>query len=353
MKLENFKKEFNKILADWVYQAAKRCKIILHDDDLSAYITQAEALINRDGKRIRPYLMALTYSAYGGLMTGDIHRIGIILELFHNFALMHDDIVDRGTDRNGIITLHRHIKKEIERRGGVGDIKHVAEGQTIFVGDLILIWANRLWDELETFPPERIRVARHLFNQMAEEAILGQIIDIDMMARETANMELIRQKMRLKTASYTFVRPMQIGASLVGSDPAMLTFAEKFGTPLGMAFQIQDDLFDLILALNEKHKTALSDLRTHQQNIFTQFIFDNGTSEHKAELLALLGSDVTEAERPRILDLFTSSGALNYGIEQMNMYFKEALLVLETSKLPEKYQSELRELVMAIRNRKS
>lgn len=353
MTLSNFKKEFNELLVAWINDTVKRCQLLLHDEDLFAYIRQAEKLINRGGKRLRPYLMTLAYEACGGSVTTDIYRVGMILELFHNYALMHDDIVDRGTDRNGVIALHCFIEKELNRRGGVGDIKHVAQGQTIFVGDLVSSWADRLWDELETVGPERICKAKALFHQMVEEAILGEIIDIDMMAREKANMALIQQKMRLKTSSYTVIRPIQIGATLAGANNTIFSFAEKFGTPLGIAFQIQDDLFDLTLVPDKKYKTALSDLRTHQQTIFTQFIFDNGTKENQSELLALLGSDITEVDRPRVLHLFESSGALIYGIQQMNGYFEESLLVLEMSQLSKEYKEKFRELILMMRQRTS
>ena len=352
-ELKNFKKEFNKILAAWVNKAVKRCELLLNDEGLSAYIKHAEKLINRDGKRLRPYLMTLMYRVCDGSINKDVYHVGTILELFHNYALMHDDIVDLGIDRSGVITLHRYIKKELKHHGGVGDIEHIAEGQTIFVGDLILSWANSLWDDLEDTKPEKILTAKRLFYKMAEEAMLGEIIDIDMTARKTGNMELIRQKMNLKTSSYTFVRPMQIGACLAGSDKNILSFAEKFGTPLGTAFQIQDDLFDLTLTPDKKYKTVLSDMRTHQQTIFTQFILDSGSKKNKSELLALWGSDLTPADRPRVINLFKSSGALSYGIQEMNTNFEEALSVLEASQLPRKYKIELRELVNTIRNRTS
>ena len=353
MTSPHFKKEFNELLAIWVAETLRRYELLLGDDDLFAYVKHAEALINRSGKRLRPYLMALTHEACGGSVTPDIYRVGMILELFHNHALMHDDIVDRGEDRNDIITLHRFIEGELRRRGGIGDIKHIAEGQTIFVGDLILSWTGRLWDELKTFEPERARAGKRLFYNMVEEVMLGEIIDIDMMARERVSMELIEQKMRLKTASYSVIRPMQIGAALAGADNNILSFAEKFGLSLGIAFQIQDDLFDLTLTPDNKVKTVLSDVRTHQQTIFTQFIFDNGSEKNKKELLALLGSDLVEADRPRVLHLFKSSGALAYGEQKMNACFEKSLLTLEASPLPKKYKDEFRKLIFMIRQRTS
>src|SRR3990167_8570431 len=99
MTLLKFKKKFNKVLGICVNTSVKRSQRLLNNKELGAYVEQADALINHGGKRIRPYLMTLMYKACGGSMTPDIYRVGMILELFHNFALMHDDIVDYGEHR--------------------------------------------------------------------------------------------------------------------------------------------------------------------------------------------------------------------------------------------------------------
>lgn len=350
MQFVSFKEQFNPVLAAYFDKKIHPYEKLMHDDGLFSYIEHIERLVMGGGKRVRPFIALFMYAACGGT-NKEIEKIGLALELFHTFGLMHDDIVDRGTDRHGVVTMHRYIAEHMKKNARVGDIDHVAEGQAIFLGDLILTWTHELWNDADGFDTAAKKQARALYHSMAEEVIMGQVIDIDLMVREEATAALIDQKMTLKTASYTFVRPMQIGATLAGANGEILAFSERFGGALGIAFQIQDDLFDLVSSRETMQKTVLSDLRDRQHTYFTQYIFDHGTKQQKEQLRQLFGRELSLAEQDDARALFRASGAIEHGMQHMQANFDKAEKELDTCPLSESTTHELRALVSFIRNR--
>ena len=353
MELAEFKKIFDPVLEDFLENRINEFSKNTSDAFIKDFISYSKTLTLTGGKRVRPYIAYVMYVANGGKDIENAIRLFISLEIFHMFALIHDDIMDKQNKRHGVDTIHAYVLKKLKEQKRTGDIENVARAQGILLGDLFFSWAMEIFLDNRSFLPENISKAHDYFYKMVDEVCLGQILDIDTTTRESALEELINEKTRLKTSRYTFVRPMQIGAHLANPENNLDQYSESLGTKLGIAFQIQDDLFDLTLTPDKKYKTVLSDMRTHQQTIFTQFILDSGSKKNKSELLALWGSDLTPADRPRVINLFKSSGALSYGIQEMNTNFEEALSVLEASQLPRKYKIELRELVNTIRNRTS
>jgi geranylgeranyl pyrophosphate synthase len=146
---------------------------------------------------------------------------------------------------------------------------------------------------------------------------------------------------------------MQIGAALAGASKSADRFCDVFGITLGLAFQIQDDLFDLTLSAKQLGKAAFSDLSNCQHTVFTQYIFDHGTAAQKKQLTQLFGSILSEDDRPRIAALFTDSQALAHGLRLMNIQFDAAVQAVQRVKLPMHTKQELFDLVSYIRNRTS
>jgi geranylgeranyl diphosphate synthase type I len=183
------------------------------------------------------------YKALGGKEIEKALELFISLELFHNFALIHDDIMDKDSIRHGVQTVHEYVKEKLQKEGRSGDLNHIGNSQAILLGDILLCWAFSIFDEVN-LDKDKLKSAKIFFNKMANDVVLGQIIDIDIPSRKDIPIELINKKDKLKTASYTFIRPMQIGASLIGIDEKTEKFCEDLGLNLGLAFQMQDDLLD-------------------------------------------------------------------------------------------------------------
>jgi geranylgeranyl pyrophosphate synthase len=243
LNLKEFKKVFDPILKQCLNRKIETFSGSVNDPFILDIVSYSQKLIESGGKRIRPFIAYLMYIALGGKETEKALKLFVSLELFHNFALIHDDIMDKGSLRHGIPTIHEYVKEKLQKDQRHGDFNHIGNSQAILLGDLLLCWAFSVFDEVN-FAQDKLKNAKLFFNRMADDVFLGQMIDIDITSRKDIPKELIDKKDILKTASYSFIRPMQIGASLIGIDKETEKFCEDIGLNLGLAYQLQDDLLD-------------------------------------------------------------------------------------------------------------
>ena len=302
------------------------------------------------GKRVRPYVAYLMFRALGGRGEERALKLLVSLELFHLFCLVHDDIIDNGTQRHGLPTVQCAVAL---RLAGKPDAARLAKAQAILLGDMIFAWAQEAFYSNRDFEAALLEAARPYFVRMIDEVVLGEMLDVDLMARADATGAEIQQKMLLKTASYTFIRPLQIGAALAGQGAQTEKFCHDFGLAVGLAFQIQDDLLDLIGTPQATKKTLFSDLREGQHTYFTQYIFECGTKAEREQLRAWLGTDISLEEQPRVRQLFEESGALKQGCSDIARHLQRAHQLLETSPMPPKYRGAFAVLLSRLENRPS
>lgn len=327
MDIKAFKKRFDRVLARELRRRVTEVYRLTKDKKIREVVAYAERLVMAGGKRVRPYLAYIAYKVAGGKKDQEMIEAAVGLELFHAFALVHDDIMDRGTLRHGLPTAHIRF----------------GDSQAILLGDILFNWANACLNGTKAYL---------IFQKMIDEVIIGQMLDVDSMSRKSVEMGMIEERHRLKTASYTFVRPMQIGIAMAGSSSRLMKFAETYGFPLGIGFQIQDDWLDLTSKPDEIGKTAFSDLRDGQHTLFTQFIVERGTSKEKNELKKIFGNKkLMEKDRARVSKLFEESGAIEHGCMLIETYFEEAEEAVVESKLSKKQAEPFLKLVDYIRER--
>lgn len=313
MDLTTFRERFEPHLRRFLLQKSQHFAAYTLDPALTKMLAEPSRVLEAGGKRIRPLLAWLGYRLAGGKDEESVLQAAVALELFHTFALVHDDIMDRGTERHGVPTVHISIEQQLA--GRQGDLAHVGVSQAIIVGDLLFSWAV---EALTTAPlsSEVIHAALRLFFSMSDEVMVGQMLDIDVTTRERSSVEELRQKMLLKTASYTFTRPLQIGIALAGGSPSLAKFAEEFGSSLGIAFQTQDDVLDLFGSLEQTGKTPLSDIRDRQQTLLTQWVVEMGDEQDRAALLEARGKqDLTDEQIQKVRAALVRSGALSHALE--------------------------------------
>ncbi|MEK7071896.1 MAG: polyprenyl synthetase family protein [Patescibacteria group bacterium] len=196
----------------------------------------------RPGKRGRTILVNCGYFLAGGKDKKEILQTSIFIELIHNYLLIHDDIIDRDKLRRGKPTVHQYY-------GG----NHFGESMAICVGDLV----NALGYEILTnskFPNNCKISALETLNRTIIRTGHGQMLDLWLRSREITEKDVFNIYQN-KTAFYTLVAPLQIGAILAGAKQAFLNKIEKFALPLGVAFQIQDDLSDIKKDTKENQPT--------------------------------------------------------------------------------------------------
>jgi geranylgeranyl diphosphate synthase, type I len=191
-------------------------------------------LTMRGGKRLRAVLLAATYEACGGVGGAEaVACAGAALELFQTYLLTHDDLIDGDEVRRGGPSLPARMR---EHFGAAS-----ASAMSILAGDLAGAWAQRLFLELE-LPPERVGRAALELARVHEDVIAGQVLDVRGAASDARAVEAMHA---LKTASYSVRGPVRIGARLAGASEDRIHALAAFAEPLGVAFQLRDDVLGL------------------------------------------------------------------------------------------------------------
>lgn len=322
MNIAEFQLQFKAYLHEWCERKCQSYAGLNLPTSIQALITKGIDLIRSDGKRVRPYIAYLAYTYHGGSNQQAIFQLGLILEILHVFALIHDDWMDHGTMRRGKPTAHVFMAKLFTDQNRIGLIEHVAASQAVLLGDLVFSW---VYQELNSLPG--LKLVSTTFYQMVDAVVLGQMIDIDSTTLSQISHEQLEQKMVLKTASYTFIYPLQLGALLAG-DQSLQDFYVEFGNALGLGFQIQDDLLD-ILGIDVQ-KTAFSDIANHQHSLCTYYVVNHGTDTQKALLHQVWGKhDLTQEERDLLKEMFVNSGAIAFARAEMKNYFVRAESLLQ------------------------
>ena len=183
----------------------------------------ADYFLSIGGKRVRP-ILCLMGNALFGQIEADAWQMAIAIELFHNFTLIHDDIMDRAPLRRGMPTVH-------EKYGS---------STAILTGDVMMVVS---YDYISRVSSPHIRRILHLYNQTASQVCEGQQLDMDFEQRSDVRMEEYLLMIGLKT-SVLLAASLQIGAILGGAGLGNQDKIYQFGKNLGLAFQVQDDYLD-------------------------------------------------------------------------------------------------------------
>ena len=284
------------------------------------------------GKRVRPQLAMIACGIFGG-NEQEVAPAAMALEVFHNFTLLHDDVMDKAEVRRGRPTVHIQWN----------------ENTAILSGDQMMIEAYKLLAEV---PADKLHKVLHLFNKMATEICEGQQYDVDFESQEHVTIEEYLKMIRLKT-SVLLATALQIGSYLAGANEAQQEALYQFGINVGLAFQIQDDILDVWGDPKTFGKAVGGDISCNKKTyvyLTAQKLADDELAE---ELHQWYGS---------VLDDNTEKIAAVKGIfEQLNVraaceavvqdYTQKALQILDT--LPQNAATEqLRQLANKLNTRK-
>ncbi len=339
MHLHEYAAYFDEKFHTYLDQQIARTQPILKERNFYiAYIKE----ISQKGKRVRPYNVALTFWWYGSWITSDISAFLIAFELFHTFALIHDDWIDHADMRRSVPTCHKHYEQKIGN-------SHIAASQAILVGDICF---SRAYEQMEIQPQwiksERLSAARGHFHKMVQEVVWGQMLDVDFMLWNPVSIDAVTTKSYYKTASYTFVRPFLAGAALAWlTDPQELEKIKKLGKEIGIGYQMRDDLLDMYKP--HQDKSVFNDLQEGQQTVLTQYVFDNGTKEQKKFLREKMGTLLSDQDKQDLTHLFTVLWAFDYGIQTTNGYLDQASQTLQTMNITYEARIKCENLIQLLR----
>ena len=286
------------------------------------------------GKRVRPQLAMIASRMFDGKDEA-VMPAALALEVFHNFTLLHDDVMDKADMRRGRPTVH--VKWN--------------ENTAILSGDQMLIEAYKL---LSGVPADKLPKVLQLFNQMATEICEGQQYDVDFESQEQVALDDYLLMIRLKT-SVLLANALQIGAYIAGADEQAQDALYQFGIAVGLAFQIQDDILDVWGDPQTFGKAVGGDISCNKKTfVYLTALQLATTLNHSTQLLNHWYSQVLEDNTEKIAAvkaIFEQLGVREACEAVVAQYTQSALEILDT--LPQNTATEqLRQLANKLHTRK-
>ncbi|MGA5135351.1 polyprenyl synthetase family protein [Streptomyces olivoreticuli] len=284
------------------------------------------------GKRLRPLLCVCGWYAGGGHRAQKgVLQAAAALEMFHAFALIHDDIMDHSDTRRGHPAIHRTLTTRHSQGRSTAAADHVGASAAILVGDLALAWSDEL---LHTagLTPRQLTDILPLVDAMRTEVMYGQYLDLTSSGHPTDGLEHALAIIRYKTAKYTVERPLHIGAALAGAPPPLLAVLSAFALPLGDAFQLRDDLLGVFGDPTSTGKPNLDDLRAGKHTVLIALALQHASHARADQLRLLLGCpNLTEDQAEAARRIITATGAPAMVEEMITERYERAMASLETA----------------------
>jgi geranylgeranyl diphosphate synthase type I len=261
------------------------------------------------GKCLRSTFMYLGWLC-GAPPSGAALSAAASLELLHAFALLQDDVMDDSDERRGLPAAHVQLAHWHGQRGLPGSARRFGESAAILLGDLCLIWAERMLRE-SGVEPRRLQRAWPRYDVMRTELAVGQFADLAGDIRRLPSLEAVLDVARRKSGNYTVRRPLEIGATLAGCDDQLVTQLGRYGTAVGEAFQLRDDVLGVFGSPATTGKPNGSDLLERKATSVAVSAFELADAPTRRELTALVHTeDLDEAALDRWRMLIVATGAL-------------------------------------------
>jgi geranylgeranyl diphosphate synthase type I len=307
--------------------------------DVEIVADAVRSLVMRGGKRMRAVLVAASYEACGGEGASlAVAAAGASLELLQAYLLIHDDWMDGDEVRRGGPSVPAVMRERLPRH---------ADAASVLAGDLAAAWAQEALLELE-LPPARVLLAARELARVEEEVIHGQVLDVRSRAKDAREVEAVHA---LKTASYTVRGPVVMGARLAGANEAQVTALAAFAEPLGVAFQLRDDVLGTFGDARATRKSVGSDLRKGKR---TALVVEAFADPSAVEALGrVLGRDATHQEHAAAVAAVEASGALARVEGRIAVLTREARVALERAELRPAGRRLLESAVVALTERES
>ncbi len=274
------------------------------------------------------------------------------LEIFHAAALVHDDIIDNSDMRRGQPAAHRGLEAAHARAGWAGDAAAFGRSAAVLLGDLLVAWSDDLLEQ-GLRAAEHAASAREVYALMRREVTVGQFLDIAEEAAFTTapDAEHAERALRvasLKSARYSIQHPLLLGAALAGGDAAQTAALAAFGHPLGLAFQLRDDVLGVFGDSAVTGKPSGDDLREGKRTLLIAYArerLDRPTKRLVDELIGDPGLDA--AQIASLQQTIIDTGALDRVETAISHYAAEADRALRGAPLSTPAVGALRDLAQA------
>lgn len=290
-------------------------------------------ILSIGGKRIRPALTLMVCD----FLAGDYKKAlpaALAVEMFHNFSLMHDDIMDEAPLRRG--------KKSVHEKWNIDT--------AILSGDAMLILAYRLFEEYE---PEKFRALAQLFSETALQVCEGQQLDIDFEIRDDVEVVEYLKMIEQKTA-VLLGAAMKMGAIVAQASDAEEEVMYEFGKNLGIAFQLQDDYLDVFGDPKTFGKQVGGDIISNKKTYLYLMALKKGNAEHQKELIHLYSISPTDSSDKieRVKEVYVESGSADATSLAIENYSNKAFSILEKMNVSDQKKKLFRKFGQDLMQRK-
>ena len=289
----------------------------------------SQYLLTLGGKRIRPVMCLMGNEMFGEIKE-DAYYVASAIELFHNFTLIHDDIMDHAPLRRGMPTVHTRY----------------GESTALLAGDVMLVTGYESIQKVDVgFLPRILS----LFNKTAKEVCEGQQLDMEFEKMPDVSFDDYVKMITLKT-SVALAASLQLGAILGGSGLGNQHHLYEFGKNLGIAFQVQDDYLDAFGDPEIFGKKPGGDIMANKKTFLLLQVMKMATGEQHKELSRLLSINDESKIQP-VLDLYKSCNVDKWAKELKQKYFSIAMYHLEEIAVLSARKKPLEELARYLMDR--
>ncbi len=345
--LQQVAASFEQFLARFFQENAER---YAYGDLFEPLFLDITEFVSRRGKRVRPMLLLAAHRIFGGTRTFEddsLLRAALSLELLHSFILIHDDVIDQSDRRRRLPTFHKIVE---ERLGKMEGAARVGENVAVVVGDLLFAMAVDTLRSTDFAPPLRDAALAYFLKSITDTGA-GEIYDILLATRDIARVEEgdIVRMYTLKTTRYTFEAPLVLGAMLAGVEEDQLRELAELIEPLGLAFQIQNDLIEYS-QFKGVDRMRQTDLLEGKKTLLVRAAYDHLVEVDRSLLQLCLSTRTSnDASVSKIEQLIDKSGAVGLLTTKMEALFEKTRAALDSSSFTAAQREGLRDAFAQVR----
>jgi geranylgeranyl diphosphate synthase, type I len=369
--LGRIRTEVARALEDFL--ARQRETLAAIGDDLLPCLDAMAGLL-AGGKRLRPAFCYWGWRAAGGEDCPEIYTAAAALELLQASALVHDDVMDASDTRRGKPAVHRQFGSQFAAgklqpsgrfrsairlpfAGQPGSAEQFGIGAAILIGDLLLAWTDELYHG-SGFGPDVLACGQPALNAMRTEVAAGQYLDLLSQVSHSTSVRAALRVVTYKTAKYTIERPLQLGAAMAAGPQSASTAAAlqgmctEYGIPLGIAFQLRDDILGVFGDPARTGKPVSGDISEGKRTVLMALARDRASASQARILDRHLGDrGLTDVGAAKVQAVLTETGAVAECEALIAASVKEAVSALDGAPITEEARTALAELAVMATDR--
>ena len=287
-------------------------------------------ILNLKGKRTRPLLSLLAYKLFNSDVKNAL-PVAMAIELFHNFTLIHDDIMDNAPIRRGNLTVHNKWD----------------DNTAILSGDVMMITCYKYLQKINS---EYLNAAINIFNNMAIKVCEGQQFDMDFELNKSVSISEYIKMIEYKTAEL-IASSLQLGSLVAGANTKDMDHMYNFGINIGLAFQLKDDLLDVFGSTESFGKQIGGDILSNKKTFLYLKAMQVADTKQKIQLEKLYSGEDSEKKIELVKDIFTKLNIEKHTVDLMKAYYTKAIKHLDAVNVQDK--SDLRYITDKLMQRTS